>query len=110
GASCQLSSKGMFEVALRNAERVRDKVVLGRVRGRQILYRELQDLVWNRLTEFVGLLFERLQQEMHGTGEFLGRLTSLLGCNQRGANDVDRASVGLLAERLLIFVAVPILV
>ena len=66
--------------------------------------------MWNRFTEFVSLLFERLQQELHGMGEFLGRLTSLLGRSQRGANGIDRARVGLVTERLLILVAVPILV
>ena len=66
--------------------------------------------MWNRFTEFVSLLFERLQQELHGTGEFFGRLTSLLGRSQRGANDIDWARVGLVTERLLLLVAVPIVV
>jgi hypothetical protein len=55
-------------------------------------YQELQDLVWNRFTEFVSLLFESL------------------GRSQRGANGIDRARVGLVTERLLVLVAVPILV
>jgi len=43
-------------------------------------FQELQDLEWFRLTESVRLLFERLQQELHGVSKLLGRLRSLLGC------------------------------